>query len=102
MLGNVLFKQSVRGIVFDECVNVDLSHCHFEGYVHDPIRMPFLTNYFRIFGTIFPICALTTECFSQMVRPGFFLPPYAAAGIRTHISRVAPSTRDLYSGRYTN
>ena len=35
MLGNVLFEQCVQGIVFDECVNVDSSNHHFEGYVHD-------------------------------------------------------------------
>ena len=43
MLGNLinvyvsiaLFEQCVRGIVFDECVNVDFSNCHSEGYVHD-------------------------------------------------------------------
>ena len=29
------------------------------------------------------------------------LPPYAVAGIRTHISRVAPSIRNLYSGYYS-
>ena len=33
----------------------------------------------------------------------FFLPPYAAAaGIRTHVSRVAPSTRDLNPGDSSN
>ena len=30
------------------------------------------------------------------------LPPYAAAGIRTHVSRAAPSIRNLYSGYSTN
>ena len=32
----------------------------------------------------------------------FFLPPWAAAGIGVHFNRVAPSTRNLYSGRFTN
>ena len=31
-----------------------------------------------------------------------FLPPCAAAGIGVHVNRVAPSTRNLYSGRFTN
>ena len=35
MLGNVLFEQCVREIVFHECVNVDLSNHHLKGYVHD-------------------------------------------------------------------
>ena len=35
MLGNVLFRRCVREMVFDECVNVDLSNHHFKGYVHD-------------------------------------------------------------------
>ena len=42
MLGNVLFEQCVRGIVFDECVNVDSSNHHFEGYVHDQFFNQFI------------------------------------------------------------
>ena len=37
MLGNVLFEQCVRGIVFDECVNVDSTNRHSKGYVHNLI-----------------------------------------------------------------
>ena len=33
----------------------------------------------------------------EQLRFIFFLPPYAAAGIRTHVGRVATLTRDLHS-----
>ena len=31
----------------------------------------------------------------------FFLPPYAASGIQTHVSSVAPPLRDLFQDTFT-
>ena len=52
----------------------------------------------QIYGSLEVFCYISqSECFSPCGVARIFLPPYAAAGIRTHVSRVAP-TWDLLKG----
>ena len=77
-----------------DVLNSDLSLCG-QGNLCSNANILKLSTYFPTF----PIHAFKSEFRSQMARLFFptnciLLPPHATAGIRTHVSTVAP-TRDL-------